>query len=354
MEKIGFVYAEGFSQLDFGEGHVMRGDRYERARQEFSRLGIVPVLEHVAPRRASAEELALFHTPDYIARVASLNDTRGIPLGPDTPTFPGIFEVAALSVGASLTAADLLLNDSFQIAGNLCGGWHHAFENTARGFCIFNDIAVTARYLLEKGIAKILILDYDAHHGDGTQRAFYRDPRVLTVSIHQDPRTLYPYTTGFARERGADGGEGYNFNCPMPPYATEAVWLKPFETFLPRLLDYFAPDLILLQMGVDGHCDCVISHLHISLAGYQKASRFLAKWVRENRKKLLFLGGGGFVHPMLGRAWGVQLAEFAQTTVPLDISEDARHCEVPIDTEQVAEVEGYLEAHVEFWESIRR
>ncbi len=346
MEQIGFVYDSEFKRLDYGSGHIMRGDRYERARQEFSRLGLLSVLSEISPRPATEEELALFHTPETISRVKSLNHTRGVPLGPDTPTFPGIFDAASLSVGASLTAAEVLLRGEFDIAGNICGGWHHAFEDSPRGFCIFNDIVVTARYLLAKGVKKILILDYDAHHGDGTQRAFYEDPRVLTISIHQDPNTLYPYRTGFPNERGKGKGEGFNFNCPMPPYATDTLWLKPFETFLPEVLDLFAPDFILLQMGVDAHCDCVISHLHVSLAGYQKASQFVAHWVRKRGKKLLYLGGGGFVHPMLGRGWGIQLAEFANISVPLNTKEDAAHCAVPPESYSTPEVENYLREHL--------
>jgi acetoin utilization protein AcuC len=251
-----------------------------------------------------------------------------------------------------LTAADTLLNGKFDIAGNVCGGWHHAFEDTARGFCIFNDIAVTAHYLFKKGVKRILILDYDAHHGDGTQRAFYRDSRVLTISIHEDPETLYPYRTGFARERGLDTGTGFNYNCPMPPYATDDLWLKPFDMFLPTVVDAFDPDFILLQMGVDGHCDCVISHLRYSLVGYQKASRFLADWVRQHRKKLLFLGGGGFVHPMLGLAWGVQLAAFAEMDIPLNVQEDAIHCAAPVESRAAEEVEEYLREHVNFFTKI--
>ena len=348
MKRIGFVFDQAFSGLDYGSGHIMRGDRYERARREFDRLGILPALTEISPRHATEEELNLFHTREYISRVKSLNQTRGVPLGPDTPTFPGIFDVASLSVGASLTAADVLLKGDFAIAGNVCGGWHHAFENSARGFCIFNDIAVTARYLLKKGVEKILILDYDAHHGDGTQRAFYEDSRVLTISIHQDPTTLYPYQTGFPNERGRGKGTGFNFNCPMPPYAPDALWLKPFETFLPEALNLFDPDFILLQMGVDGHCDCVISHLHVSLVGYQKASRFLTRWVREHDKKLLFLGGGGFVHPMLGRAWGIQLAEFAEIAASLNAEEDATHCAVPPESYSSRNVENYLREHAVF------
>jgi len=121
MKTIGFVYDEGFQGLDFGAGHIMRGDRYARAREEFGRLNLLPALTHLPPRRATVEELTLFHTADFVARVKTLNTTRGIPLGPDTPTFPGIFDVASLSVGASLAAADVLLNGEFDIAGNIFG-----------------------------------------------------------------------------------------------------------------------------------------------------------------------------------------------------------------------------------------
>ena len=353
MEKIGFVYDAGFRNLDYGSGHIMRGDRYERALNEFKVLGLDSSLKTIPPRQAMEDELLLFHTRDYVEKVKSLNTTTGVPIGPDTPSFPGIFDVANLSVGASLTAADLLLNDSFEIAGNICGGWHHAFSETGRGFCIFNDIVITAEYILQRGKRKILILDYDAHHGDGTQKAFYNRPDVLTISIHENPETLYPYMTGFEHERGEGKGLGFNFNIPMPPYATDELFLLPFQQFIPKVLDSFQPDVILLQMGVDGHCDCVISHLHYSLLGYQGASRVLTDWVHRHHKKLLFLGGGGFVHPMLGRAWGIQLTEFAGRSVALNVEGDRDHCFTEMDSSEKNKLQEILNKHLEMISSIQ-
>ncbi len=325
---VALVHSDEYRRLDFGPGHPMRGDRYDRAMAVFREKGLLDsggvVVE--APRPATFEELTSFHTAEYVERLRTLSKLGYGSITPDTPVFPGIYEAGAISVGGSIRAMELALDGAYPAAGNLCGGWHHAFAETGRGFCILNDIAIVVNLMLRRGVRRVMVLDIDAHHGDGTQRAFYRRSDVLTVSFHQDPRTLYPFATGFVDEAGEGEGLGYNFNVPMPPDAKDADFLHAFDALVPALLEAYAPEVLVLQMGVDGHCSGIVSHLSYSLKSYDHASRVLAEILPRTSTKLIFLGGGGFVHPTLGLAWGVQIANFAGVPFDVDTEGDAASC----------------------------
>ncbi len=325
---LALVYTDEYRRLDFGPGHPMRGDRYERAMAVFREKGLLGEgkVTIESPRPASFEELTSFHTTEYVKRVQALSKIGSGSITPDTPIFPGIYEAGAISVGGSIKAMELVLDGAYPAAGNLCGGWHHAFAETGRGFCIFNDIAIIVTLMLQRGVGRVMVLDIDAHHGDGTQRAFYRRNDVLTVSFHQDPRTLYPFASGFVGEAGEGDGLGYNFNVPMPPDAKDADFIYAFDALVPALLEAYRPDVLVLQMGVDGHCSGIVSHLSYSLKSYDHASRVLTELLRGAHTKLIFLGGGGFVHPTLGLGWGVQIANFAGVSTDIDVEADARNC----------------------------
>jgi acetoin utilization protein AcuC len=311
MNNVALIYSDDFKKLDFGYGHPMRGDRYGKALEEFSALNLLDNLTVKDPELISGNTLNLFHTEDYVDKVRrASNDGRGS-LGEEVPAFKGIYDVALLSVSASITAANHLVdNNAFEIAVNICGGWHHAFEHKGRGFCIFNDIAVTAKYLLEKRhIKRIMIIDYDAHHGDGTQRAFYDRSEIYTISLHQNPAGFYPFRTGYEGEIGTGQGKGFNRNFPLSPSCRDGEFLSKFD-HVPELVENFEPEIVILQMGVDGSKECRISSMQLTGDAYAYASRLLVDMRRKYRFKILALGGGGFVHPMLGQNWGVQIQNF--------------------------------------------
>ncbi|MEA1926694.1 MAG: acetoin utilization protein AcuC [Candidatus Auribacterota bacterium] len=311
MNEVVLYYDSGFEALDYGPGHPMRGDRYPRAMSEFQRRGVLDKLSVRVPEIISDDILTLFHTPEYVESVKEVSAAGRGDLGAEVPGFPGIYEVARLSVSATIAGAGALADDKADIAINICGGWHHAFADQGRGFCIFNDIAVAANYLTRrKGIKKIMILDYDAHHGDGTQKAFYDNPDIYTISCHQDPGTLYPFLTGFEGERGSGPGEGFNRNFPLPAGSGDEEFISRFNE-VPDLFREFQPELLILQMGVDGSRECVIASLNLSERAYDYASRKIMELKEELGFKLLALGGGGFVHPMLGRNWGIQIQNFS-------------------------------------------
>ena len=313
MNNVVLIYSEDFKKLDFGYGHPMRGDRYREAFEEFKKLNLLSNLTIEKPKPISIDVINLFHTSDYIKRIQEVSKTGEGSFGEEVPGFKGIYDIALLSVSASITAASYIVdNNLFEVAINICGGWHHAFEHMGRGFCIFNDIAITANYLLErKNINKIMIIDYDAHHGDGTQRAFYNNSKVYTVSFHQDPSTLYPFRSGYGGEIGEGGGEGFNRNFPLSPFCDDTEFISKFNQ-VPELIKDFVPEVLILQMGVDGSKECSISSMQLTKGAYDYASRLLMDLQKKHKFKILALGGGGFVHPMLGQNWGIQIRNFIE------------------------------------------
>lgn len=313
MNKIGFLYSEGFKGLDFGYGHPMRGDRYEKALEEFKKMGLLNALDIKKPELVTEDTVNLFHTPEYTKRVQDVSKAGRGSFGQEVPSVKGIYDIILLSVSASIAAADYIMDESLpDIAVNICGGWHHAFENMGRGFCVFNDIAIAANYLLkQKNVSKIMIIDYDAHHGDGTQRAFYESRDVYTMSFHQDPAMFYPFRSGYENELGSGQARGFNRNFPLPALCTDAEFISNFEQ-VPDIIGDFKPEVLIVQMGVDGSKECTISNMRLSRDVYDYASGLLAGLQKKYGFKLLGLGGGGFVHPMLGQNWGIQIKNFAE------------------------------------------
>jgi len=313
MNDIALIYSEDFKKLDFGYGHPMRGDRYEKALAEFKKLNLLDNPTIKKPVIIPEDVISLFHTPGYIKKVKEVSDTGKDSFGEEVPAVKGIYDVALVSVSASVTAANYLVDDNpFDVAVNICGGWHHAFENKGRGFCIFNDIAITANYLLkEKDIKRIMIIDYDAHHGDGTQRAFYNSSKVYTISFHQDPDTLYPFRSGYENETGVDEGKGFNRNFPLSHFCNDTEFISKFNQ-VSKLINDFLPEILILQMGVDGSKECAISSMQLTMDSYDYASKLLMDLQEKHKFKILALGGGGFVHPMLGQNWGIQIKNFME------------------------------------------
>ncbi len=315
------AYNENLSLLHFGEDHPMRGDRYQRAIERFRELGLG--FETVDFPPASEQDILLFHTKDYVEKVKEIS-RRGYPdISPDTPGFKGIWEAATWSVGATLMAVELALKEGIGV--NLAGGWHHAFPETGRGFCVFSDTGIAIARLKKQGL-KVMIVDYDAHHGDGIQRVYGKDPRVITVSFHQHPSTLYPYLTGFVEETTRD-----NINIPLPPLSGAKEFEFAFSQIVPPLVEREAPDILLVEMGVDGHCSCYVANLSISKGGYYRVGKVLAGLREKYSIPLVMVGGGGFVYPHYADAWAVQLAALSGQNLSLDLDD----CSSPDRMEEV-------------------
>lgn len=270
----------------------------------------------VTPRLASDEELALFHTPEYIDAVKRLS--RGdasvhawrYHFGPgDNPVFPHMYETEALKTGAGLVAAELVLSGQADVAFSFGGGMHHAGPGFAHGFCVFNDPAVTIAWLVQRR-QRIVYIDIDAHHGDGVQDAFYDTDQVMTISLHESGRFLFP-GRGFVSETGKGKGEGYAVNIPFPPYTTDEPYVWAFREVVPPLVRRFAPDIIVSQLGADTHFRDPLTHLMLSTAGFVAVVTEIASLGCgasagcgvSASPRWIAMGGGGYDVTVVPRLW---------------------------------------------------
>jgi acetoin utilization protein AcuC len=275
---------ERLISYDFGPGHPMNPVRVELTMALARGLGVLdrPNVRVSAFEAAGDKLLRLVHEESYIAAVKHSGAT-GLPelghgLGtPDNPVFLGMHEASALVTGASVAAAEAVWTGRAEHAANISGGLHHALSDAASGFCVYNDPAVAIAWLLENGAERVAYVDIDVHHGDGVQAAFYDDPRVLTISLHESPRTLFP-GTGFPDETGADGT---SVNISLPPGTGDRPWLRAFDAIVPPLLRRFRPDVLVTQQGADGHALDPLAHLILSVDGQRTAYSMLHRLAHE-------------------------------------------------------------------------
>jgi acetoin utilization protein AcuC len=227
---------------DFGPGHPLAPVRVELTMALARELGVLalPSVSMLAPAEAELDELKLVHDAAYIDAVRQAgrdglgNGRFGLGTS-DNPVFDNMHEASALVAGATLAAARAVWSGGALHAANIAGGLHHAMRGHASGFCVYNDPAIAIRWLLGEGAQRIAYVDLDVHHGDGVQAAFYHDPRVLTISLHEHPATLFP-GTGLASEIGTGDGRGYAVNVPLPAGTGDAGWLRAFDAVVPPLL----------------------------------------------------------------------------------------------------------------------
>lgn len=308
--KASVVFDQALTEYDFGPSHPMAPVRVKLTMELAGELGVLDHLDVVPARAATEDELAAIHSPQYIEKVQHLSKHPTHPdpsvgLGTeDNPLFAGMHEASALIAGASVEAARRVWTGQTKRAINISGGLHHAMPGRASGFCIYNDIALAIHWLLENGAKKIVYIDSDAHHGDGVQAMFYHDPRVLTISLHENPQTLFP-GTGYSTETGAEGAEGSAVNVPLPSGTSDAGWLRAFHAVVPAVVREFGPDIIVSQHGCDSHMDDPLTNLMLSVDGQRvayEAIRDLAEEVTGG--KWLVLGGGGYaVIDVVPRIW---------------------------------------------------
>jgi len=302
--KVGVVASEQLARYGFGESHPFGPDRHAAFMREFQARGLTQRTGTVEPREATYEELLSFHTPAYVdlVRERSLSGQGFLDAG-DTPAFRGVYEAAALVVGATLNAADAIVSGQCRRAFVPIAGLHHAARDRAAGFCVFNDIGVAIEWLRKSaGLARLAYVDIDAHHGDGVFYAFEEDPAVIFADIHEDGRYLYP-GTGAAEEIGRDAAAGTKLNIPLPPGSDDAA----FAAVWPRViahLEKYEPDLIIFQCGADSVEGDPITHLRYTVASHARAAQELCQLAdRLGHGRVLGLGGGGYNRSNLAQAW---------------------------------------------------
>jgi acetoin utilization protein AcuC len=307
------IWDEGYLAYDFGE-HPMNPVRLELTIRLARELGVLDRLEVLAPRPADEQQLRTVHAADYLDAVRTASADQGFTgygLGTDDdPVFPGMFEASALIAGGSAIAAQQVWGGQAQHAVNIAGGLHHAMPGYASGFCVFNDVALAIRTMLAAGATRIAYVDIDVHHGDGVQAAFYDDPRVLTISLHQDPRTLFP-GTGMPTEIGRGPGEGTAVNVALPPGTGDSGWLRAFRAVVPGAVRAFAPEVLVTQCGCDTHHEDPLANLELSVDGQRTAIGELHALAHEaaGGKWVAFGGGGYGVVRCVPRTWTHLLAE---------------------------------------------
>ncbi|MFI6481397.1 acetoin utilization protein AcuC [Nonomuraea sp. NPDC050663] len=308
------IWDDDLTSYDFGPGHPLAPVRVELTMALARELGVLDKVELTGCGPATDDELALVHKRDYIEAVKRVSvDGRGdlsVGLGTsDNPAFAGVHEASALIAGATLAAARSVFEGASLHAVNVAGGLHHAMAGTASGFCVYNDPAVAIAWLLSQGVSKIAYVDVDVHHGDGVQALFYDDPRVLTISLHESPRTLFP-GTGWPGETGA---EGTAVNVALPAGCGDSGWLRAFHAVVPALLRDFRPEFLVTQHGCDSHALDPLANLMLSIDGQRAAYAELHKLAHETAGgRWIATGGGGYeLVQVVPRVWTHLIAEAA-------------------------------------------
>ncbi|MEM3703580.1 MAG: histone deacetylase family protein [Candidatus Bathyarchaeia archaeon] len=299
------AFHEKFRHYDLGEGHPFRGDRFVNAMNFFKEQGLLnlPQLKIVEPKPASKGELLRAHSESYVDLIFRLAmESRAYDI--ETPVSPLILEAVLLIVSGAIECGKAVFDGEARQAISLGGGFHHAGKDYGGGFCLFNDVAILVEYLrAERNLKRFLILDYDVHFGNGTSDIYYYDPSVLFISIHQDPRTIYP-GKGFTWEVGEGEGEGYNVNVPLPPGTGDNTYLHAVREIFVPLAEEFKPEVIIANGGSDSHFADMLGDLSLTAEGFFRVSCL----IRETAEKvcggkLILLIGSGYNPKVLPICW---------------------------------------------------
>ncbi len=312
MEAVRIAWDESFMAYDFGPEHPMSPVRLELTVRLARDLG---VLHHAGVALCGADPagddlLLSVHTAEYVEAVkaASLEHpptTEAFGLGTDdVPAFPGMHTASARVVAATTDLALAVWNGETQHGVNIGGGLHHAMPDRASGFCVYNDIAVAIRALLAAGAQRVAYVDVDVHHGDGVERIFWDDPRVMTISLHETGRVLFP-GSGAPQDIGGSAAEGCAVNVALPPGTGDAAWMRAFDAVVPPLLRAFEPQILITQHGCDSHVQDPLAHLALSLDCQRTSYAALHDLAHEYCEgRWVAVGGGGYeVVDVVPRAW---------------------------------------------------
>jgi acetoin utilization protein AcuC len=304
------VFDPSLIEYDFGPAHPMSPLRVDLTMRLAEDLGALDGLRRVPAPVADEDLIATVHRPSLIEAVMRAGRTPGAydeqhGLGTDdNPTFAGMHHAAAHIVGASVEAFRQVWSGESLHAVNITGGLHHAMPDRASGFCIYNDVAVGIRYLLDRGAQRVAYVDVDVHHGDGVERVFWDDPRVLTISLHETGQMLFP-GTGFPQDLGGPDALGTAVNVALPPGTGDGGWLRAFHAVVPPLVKEFAPEVLVTQHGCDSHIEDPLAHLMLSVDGQRAAYLALHDLAHEVAGgRWVATGGGGYaLVEVVPRAW---------------------------------------------------
>jgi acetoin utilization deacetylase AcuC-like enzyme len=292
------VYSKKYLEHNPGEGHPERPERLKVIVNALKRAKLweTPKIKVVEPRPTNLETLELIHDLGYIELVERLSKSE-TPLDGDTPVRKNTYELALLAAGGAIDAGRVVLSeDAMNAFALIRPPGHHATQTRGGGFCYFNNLAVMIERLKrEFKLKRIFVLDFDAHHGNGTHDIFYDDPSVLYMSLHQDPLTLYP-GTGFIDEVGSGEGEGYTINVPLPPGSGDAEYMGTMKEIFVPLTEQFKPELFAVSAGFDAYVDDPLTKLRLSTLAYGWLTRFVVEQAERLCKgRVVFALEGGYV-----------------------------------------------------------
>lgn len=316
-----------YTAYDFGPGHPMHPSRLDLTHRLAEALGL---LDHddvtVQPvRPASDEDLLTVHSPDHVAEVKKASQDPRQATGrhgvgtEDTPAFAGMHEASTYNVGGTIAACEAVWSGATKRAVNIAGGLHHAMPEASGGFCVYNDIAIGIQRMLDQGAERVVYLDLDVHHGDGVERCFWNDPRVLTVSLHETGRALFP-GTGFPGDTGGPKAQDSAVNIALPPGTGDEGWLRAYQAVVPTVVRAFRPQVLVSQHGCDGHYADPLAHLSLSMDALAVAYGWVAELADDLADgRWVSLGGGGYeLIEVVPRAWSHLIGVVTGRPVPLD------------------------------------
>lgn len=318
-----FLYSPELESYSYPAENPFRTERATMTRDILLSHGMLSGQgrSELAPPAAEREALEKFHEPRYLDAILAAEKgqlgVEGLAMGlgtPDCPVFEGMYRCAALACGATLAGARLILDGEADVAFNPSGGHHHAGPAKASGFCYVNDVALACLVLAEQN-RRVLYLDVDVHHGDGVQNAFYGRRDVMTISLHQTGRTLFP-GTGHVDEIGTGEGRGFSVNVPLPPGTYDEPYLEAFRAVVPPLVGAFDPDAIVLELGMDGLSGDPLAGLCLTnnaYAGVVEAAMGFGRCI-------LATGGGGYHPRNTVRGWALAWCVFCGECGPQDDS----------------------------------
>lgn len=347
-------WSESLLGYDFGPGHPMAPVRLRLTFELLAALGLLedPEVHLVEAEVAEDATLTTVHEAAYVRAVRAASagtPDRARGLGTDDdPIFSGMHEASARIVGATVAGARAVWGEHPAHAVSLAGGMHHAMASRAAGFCVYNDIAAAIAWLLANGCERVLYLDVDAHHGDGVERIFWNDPRVVTLSVHQSGQTLFP-GTGFAQDIGGANARGSAINLSLPPGTSDRGWLRGIEAVAGPVVAEFAPQVLVSQHGCDTHGRDPLTGLEVSVDGQAAAAELIAGWAADHAGgRWLATGGGGYdLVSTVPRSWSHLVAVSLGRRLPsqLPVPESWRQlasrisgAEVPTTMGEVGEV----------------
>jgi acetoin utilization protein AcuC len=322
-------WEDKLASYDFGPHHPLAPIRVKLTIELATAFGLFSA-DHVtlqAAPPATESELELVHDPGYIDTVryagglpadmsgARPDITRLLSHGlgtADDPVFAGMHEASSLVVGATLAAARAVESGTTLHGASIAGGLHHAMRASASGFCVYNDPAIAIAWLLNQGVERIAYVDIDVHHGDGVQAAFWDDPRVLTISLHEHPATLFP-GTGLPAETGGPDADGSAVNVALPAGTRDAGWLRALDAIVPPLVRQFQPQILVSQHGCDTHWSDPLANLEVTIDAQRTAHAMIHRLAHEVADgRWLLTGGGGYqLVQVVPRSWTHLLAEAA-------------------------------------------